>query len=202
VLHGWIVRGTGCLTWFAFTLGLSVIGADRGRPGIYLASGMSGYGIGSVVGSAVAMAVVRRVPTVPTACLAWSVMGLCWVGMGVWTSPATVGVLAAVGGLAVALGISAISAVITRSSTGAERRALLSGQSVVVNASSSAGLLIGGPVIAAAGAEHTLVGAGVLTTAVAVGVLLLRRKPAAPEESDCHTARYVVDRDQHAGRAA
>jgi predicted MFS family arabinose efflux permease len=177
VLYGWIARGTGCFTWFAFTLGLSVVGAERGRPGIYLATGMSGYGIGSVIGSVVAMAVVRRVPAVPTACLAWSVMGLCWVGMGLWTSPATVGVLAAVGGLAIALGISAISAVITRSSTGGERRALLSGQSVVVNASSSAGLLIGGPVIAAAGAQHTLVGAGVLTTAVAVGVLLLRRNP-------------------------
>jgi predicted MFS family arabinose efflux permease len=64
--------------------------------------------------------------------------------------------------------------VITRSSAGAERRALLSGQSVVVNASSSAGLLIGGPVIATAGAELTLIASGLLTAAVAVGVLLVR----------------------------
>lgn len=41
-----------------------------------------------------------------------------------------------------------------------------------------------------------------LTAAVAGGVLLLRRNPAAPEASDCHTAEYVADRDHHAGRAA
>ena len=62
VLYGWIARGTGCLTWFAFTLGLSVVGAERGRPGVYLAAGMSGYGVGSVLGTLVSLAVVRRFP--------------------------------------------------------------------------------------------------------------------------------------------
>ncbi|MDX6251126.1 MAG: hypothetical protein QOF10_4486 [Kribbellaceae bacterium] len=177
VLSGWIARGVGCFTWFSFTLGLSVIGAERGRPGVYLAAGMSGYGVGSVLGTVVSLAVIRRIPPVPLASIAWAVMGLCWVGMGLWTTPAAVAVLAAVGGVTVVLGISAISAVITRSSAGAERRALLSGQSVVVNASSSAGLLIGGPVIATAGAEPTLIASGLLTAAVAVGVLLVRRHP-------------------------
>ena len=46
MLYGWIVRGTGCVTWFAFTLGLSVIGEERGEPGVYLAAGMTGYGVG------------------------------------------------------------------------------------------------------------------------------------------------------------
>ncbi|WP_202796989.1 MFS transporter [Kribbella flavida] len=179
VLYGWIARGTGCLTWFAFTLGLSVIGAERGQPGIYLAAGMSGYGVGSLLATLISIAVVRRVAPVPLAAMAWMMMGLCWVGMGVWTTPPAVAGFGALSGVTVVLGIAAISLLITRSSEGAERRALLSGQSVVVNASSSAGLLIGGPVIAAAGAEWTLVGAGVLTGTVALGVLLMARRPTS-----------------------
>jgi MFS family permease len=174
ILYGWIARGTGCLTWFAFTLGLSVIGAERGQPGVYLAAGMSGYGAGALLGTVVSLAVVRRIPPIPVAALAWTAMGLCWVGMGVWTTPAVVAVLGALSGVTVVLGIAAISVLITRTSYGAERRALLSGQSVVVNASSSAGLFVGGPIIATAGAEATLVGAGLLTSAVALGVLVRR----------------------------
>jgi hypothetical protein len=217
VLSGWIARGVGCFTWFSFTLGLSVIGADRGRPGVYLAAGMSGYGLGSVVGTVISLAVIRRIPPVPLASVAWAVMGLCWVGMGLWTTPAAVAVLAALGGVAVVLGITAISAVITRSSAGAERRALLSGQSVVVNASSSAGLLVGGPVIAAVGAEPTLIASGVLTAAVALSVLFTRSHPrrrglwlrgegggnlAAGEAGCCQTAGHVPGCDHHARRAA
>ncbi|WP_405066889.1 MFS transporter [Kribbella sp. NBC_01510] len=191
VLYGWIVRGTGCVTWFAFTLGLSVIGEERGRPGIYLASGMTGYGVGSVIGTAISLAIVRRIRPVPLASIAWTGMGLCWIGMGLWTTPAVVAVMGAFSGLTVVLGIAAISVIITRSSAGAERRTLLSGQSVVVSASSSAGMLAGGPIIAAAGAAHTLVGAGLLTALVAVLVLVR-----------CETAGYVRDRDHHVGRAA
>ncbi len=88
VLYGWIVRGTGCVTWFAFTLGLSVIGAQRGEPGVYLAAGMTGYGVGSVIGTVISLAVVRRMPPVPLAGMAWAAMGLCWMGMGLWTHTA------------------------------------------------------------------------------------------------------------------
>lgn len=203
VLYGWIARGAGCFTWFSFILGLSVIGAERGRPGVYLAAGMSGYGIGSVVGTMASLAVIRRISPVPLAAISWTLMGLCWVGMGIWTTPAAVAVLGALSGVTVVLGIAAISMLITRSSAGAERRALLSGQSVVVNASSSAGFLIGGPVIAVAGAENTLIGSGLLTAAVALGVLLVRRNRAARAREACDTADHVRrDRDHHAGRAA
>ncbi|TCN38102.1 hypothetical protein EV644_110239 [Kribbella orskensis] len=202
VLYGWIARGAGCLTWFSFTLGLSVIGAERGQPGVYLAAGMSGYGIGSVVGTMISLAVVRRFAPVPLAGTVWALMGLCWIGMGVWTTPAAVAVLGGLSGVTVVLGIAAISLQITRTSAGAERRALLSGQSVVVNASSSAGLLIGGPVIAMVGAEHTFIGSGLLTGAVAIGVVVASRNRAARETASCQTADHVRDRDQHAGRAA
>lgn len=170
VALGWVIRGTGCVTWFAFTLGLSVIGAERGRPGVYLAAGTSGYGVGALAGTLVAVHVIRRVPAVPLAAVAWAVVGLCWIGMGLWVSPEGVAILGCLSGMVVVWGIAAISAMITRSSDGADRRALLSGQSVVVNASSSAGLLVGGSIIAAVGAESTLIGAGLLTTLVAVAV--------------------------------
>lgn len=169
VLLGWVLRGTGCVTWFAFTLGLTVIGVERGRPGVYLAAGMTGYGIGSLVGTGLAVPLVRRCPPVAIACAAWTVGGLCWIGLGLWASTAAAMLFAAVSGLAVVLGIAAISATITRSSAGAERRALLSGQTVIVNAGAASGMLFGGPLIAALGPSPTLVLAGALTAAVSIG---------------------------------
>jgi predicted MFS family arabinose efflux permease len=196
------------LSWFAFPLGLSVIGAERGRPGVYLAAGMSGYGVGSVLGTVVSLAVVRRFSPAPLAALGWMLTGLCWIGMGIWTTPAAIAAVATLSGVTLALGIAAISRVITSSSAGAERRALLSGQTVVVNAGSSAGLLIGGPLIAAIGAEHTLIVSGLLTASVALGVLVARTSPngqkrPALESAPCDTADHVGrDRDHHPGRAA
>ncbi|HET6293873.1 MAG TPA: MFS transporter [Kribbella sp.] len=202
VLYGWIVRGAGCFTWFAFTLGLSVIGAERGQPGVYVAAGMSGYGVGSVVGTLISLALIRRFPPVPLTAIAWTVVGSCWIGMGVWTTPAAVAVLGALSGVTIVLGIGAITALITWTSAGAQRRALLSGQSVVVNASSSAGLLIGGPVLAVIGAEHTLIGAGLVTCLVALGVLPARRNREARKTRGCQNAEHDGDRDHHVGRAA
>ncbi|MFI5694852.1 MFS transporter [Kribbella sp. NPDC051586] len=191
VLYGWIIRGTGCVMWFAFSLGLSIVGEHRGRPGIYLAAGMTGYGVGSLIGSAVSLAVIRRVKPVLLASAAWAGAGLCFVGMGLWTTPPAIAVLGAGAGLTVAIGNAAISQLIARESSGAERRALLSGQTVVTNAGSSAGMLTGGPIIALFGAEHTLVGAGLITAIVSL-VVLLR----------CQTAGHVSDRHHHVGRAA
>jgi hypothetical protein len=171
VLRGWIVRGTGCGTWFAYTLGLSVIGAERGRPGVYLAAGMTGYGIGALAGSTVTVALIRRVPAVVAICVAWTVVGLCWTAIGLATTLPVVAVAGAIAGVVVQVGNAAVSAIIVRSSSGPERRALLSGQGVVVSASYAAGMLVGGPVIAAAGAENTLIAAGVLTAVVALAVL-------------------------------
>ncbi|MFF0267739.1 MFS transporter [Kribbella sp. NPDC004536] len=183
VLYGWIVRGTGCVTWFAFTLGLSVLGEQRGRPGVYLAAGMTGYAVGSLAGTAVSLAIVRRIKPVLTAVVAWGWSGLCWIGMGLWTTPPAVAVFGAFSGVAVVIGIAAISVLITRSSTGPDRRTLLSGQSVVVNAGSAAGLLAGGPIIGAVGAETSLIGAGITTAIVAALVLLRCQNAVTPYAS-------------------
>ena len=63
-----VLRGTGCVTWFAFTLGLSVVGEQRGQPSLFLAAGMTGYagahlGGGGLVTSAVAVLVLVQCQT-------------------------------------------------------------------------------------------------------------------------------------------
>lgn len=170
VRWGWVLRGTGCVTWFAFSLGLSVLGVRHGRPGVYLAAGMSGYGVGAVAGTAIAVRLVRRHRPLVLACFAWTTVGLCWLALGLYAVPVTVTVVASMAGLAVAVGIAAISATITRSSVGAERRTLLAGQTVVVNAGSAGGMLLGGPLIAAIGPEPTLVATGIATAIVGFAV--------------------------------
>jgi MFS family permease len=82
VLAGWVIRGSGCFLWFAFSLGLAVLGAHRGVGGAYLAAGMTAYGVGSVLGTLGVVAVVRRVPVLPAAAIAWLVTAVAWVVMG------------------------------------------------------------------------------------------------------------------------
>lgn len=196
VRWGWVLRGTGCVTWFAFSLGLSVIGVREGRPGVYLAAGMSGYGVGALVGTAIGIRLVRRCPPLALACFAWATVGLCWVALGLWPVLTMVTVIAGIAGLALPVGMAAISATITRSSAGAERRTLLAGQTVVVNAGWAAGMLLGAPLIAAIGPSPTLVATGMLTAAVALAVTLReyapRRRSAGPRRTRGHRGRHTV----------
>jgi hypothetical protein len=196
VLLGWVVRGTGCALWFGFTLGLSLMGAEHGRAGVYLAAGMTAYGLGSVLGTLGVVRLLRVLPVLPAICAAWLVTGGCWAVMGLWpTVPVVVGA-GFVSGLGVVVGNAGVTATITRTSAGAERRTLLAGQSVVVNAASSLGLLAGGPVLAVAGAAPTLVLTGALTALVSLGVLGVARRDGAgpravpaPEQARVHEQR-------------
>ncbi len=51
VADGIAMAGVGWYWWFAFALGLAILGVETGRPGQLVAAGMAGYGIGSLVGS-------------------------------------------------------------------------------------------------------------------------------------------------------
>jgi hypothetical protein len=184
VLAGWVVRGTGCATWFGFTLGLSLLGAERGRGGVYLATAMTAYGLGSLAGTTLAVPLLRRLPVLRTIVAAWTTTGAAWVVMGTWATQPVVAAASAVMGVLVSVGNAGVTAQITRASSGADRRTLLAGQSVVVNASSSGGLLLGGAVLALLGAAHTLLVTGTLTAVVAPSVLAIsaraRRASVAP----------------------
>ena len=81
VLLGWLVRGAGCLLWFGFTLGLSLLGAEHGQAGRYLAVGLAAYGVGSILGSLGVVRLLRVLPVLSTICMTWLVTGLCRVAM-------------------------------------------------------------------------------------------------------------------------
>jgi len=168
VLGGWVVRGTGCLMWFGFTLGLAVLGAQTGRPGVYVATAMTAYGVGAVLGTPLALPLLRRLPVLPAAAGAWLVTGGCWVAIGLVPRLGLIAVVSFGSAVAVVVGNAAVTALITRSSAGGERRTLLAGQAVVVNAANSLGLLVGGPVIGVLGPQRTLVVTGTLTAVVCV----------------------------------
>jgi predicted MFS family arabinose efflux permease len=190
VLLGWIVRGTGCSLWFGFTLGLAVLGVESGRGGSFLAVGMAAYGVGSVLGTIAVVRLLRVLPVLPAIAGAWAVTGACWIVIGRVPDPTVVGVVALVSGCGVAVGNAGITAQITRGSVGRARRTLMAGQSVVVNAASSLGLLVGGPVLGALGAARTLQTTGAVVVLVATTVLVVARGQAKRAATSAARAPY------------
>jgi len=189
VLAGWVVRGTGCALWFGFTLGLALLGAEQGRGGLYLATGMTAYGVGSVLGTLAVLPLLRVLPVLPAIAGAWAVTGGCWTVMGRAPSPPVIAVAALLSGLAVVVGNAGVTAQITRGSVGSDRRTLMAGQSVVVNAASSLGLLVGGPVLSMLGATDTLTLTGLLTATMPVVVLVKRAGGSQPKRPATSAAR-------------
>ncbi len=164
------MAGVGGLAWFAFTLGLAILGAETGRPGLLISAGMTGYGAGSLAGALVAPALVPRLPPLATTAAGWILLGATFAALPVFTaSLPLIAVVAAVGGLAMPLGIGAVNRLITTRTEGAERRAAFAVESLVHDGAVSIGLLGGGAVIGLAGAGPTLVVAG--AAQVAVGLL-------------------------------
>ncbi|GAA3144250.1 hypothetical protein [Nonomuraea roseoviolacea] len=164
------MSGVGGLVWFAFTLGLAILGAETGRPGLLISAGMTGYGAGSLVGALLAPALVPRLPALATMATGWIILGTAFVALpAVTSSLALIACLAAAGGFAMPLGIGSMNRLITVRIDGAERRAAFAAESLVHDGAVSLGLLAGGAVIGLAGAGPTLVVAG--AAQVAVGVL-------------------------------
>lgn len=164
-----VAAGVGGVCWFGLTLGLAVLGVEHGMPGALIAAGMSGYGAASVVASLVAPLVVDRLPRLATAVGTWAVLGLSFVALpAVVPSLAGVALASAVGGLATPFGIAALNALISEQTSGAERRAAFTAETVLHSGGASLGLLLGGAVIGWAGAGPTLVVTGVVQVATAV----------------------------------
>jgi len=164
------MAGVGGLTWFAFTLGLAILGAETGRPGLLVSAGMTGYGAGSLVGALLAPMLVPRLPPLGTMATGWILLGATFAALpAVTSSLVLIAALAAVGGFAMPLGIAALNRLITVHTEGAERRAAFAAESLVHDGAVSIGLLAGGAVIGLAGAGPTLVVAG--AAQVAVGLL-------------------------------
>jgi MFS family permease len=179
VADGIMMAAVGWYWWFGFALGLAILGVETGRPGQLIAAGMTGYGIGSLVGGVVAPLVVARLPRVPTMVAGWLVLGATFLVLP-WleSSLVALALASAVGGLATPLGIAALNALITEHTTGSERRTAFAAQHVAGSGGSSLGMLSGGGVIAVLGASTTMHVAGMVL--IAVPLLLVARAAFSP----------------------
>ncbi|MEU6662073.1 MFS transporter [Streptomyces sp. NPDC046821] len=170
VAAGVLMAGVGGVCWFGFTLGLAVLGVEHGRPGALIAAGMSGYGTASVIVSLLAPLVIDRLPRVPLMVFSWVVLGATFVLLPS-AAPGLAGIcaLAAVAGAATPWGIAALNTLISEQTTGAERRAAFTAETVLHSGGSSLGLLVGGALIGWAGAGPALVATGVAQVLAAAG---------------------------------
>lgn len=179
------LAGIGGITWFAFTLGLTLLGAELDRPGELVAAGMAGYGAATVGVSFVVPLVVHRVPRIPAIVLSWVMLGVAYLALPL-AAPNLVAValVAAVGGLTMPFGIAALNALIVDRTTGAERRTAFTAETVLHSGGASAGLLVGGALIGAFGAGPVLVVTGLMQVLAAVAAVLWLRgrpRPALPD---------------------
>jgi MFS family permease len=181
VADGIAMAAVGWFWWFAFALGLAILGAETGRPGQLVAAGMAGYGIGSLVGSATTPLVVTRLPRVPTMVTGWIVLGATFATLP-WLdgSLLALALVSAVGGFVTPFGLAALNAVITEHTSGEERRTAFAAQQVAGSGGSSVGMLVGGAVIAVLGAQSTLHVAGAVM--IAVPAVLVARALLRPRQ--------------------
>ncbi|WP_057586137.1 hypothetical protein [Terrabacter sp. Soil810] len=189
VLRGWVMRGTSCLLWFAFALGLAVEGERTGRAGALYATALTAYGLGSLV---VTVAVARQPPSarpLRLATVAWVGQGLAFAAMAVWTTPVSVAVCAAAAGAVTVVGIRAMMQVLLARTHGPARRAALAGQSILVDVTVSVGMLVGGLVIDHVGPRPTLAVTGLVTAAVALLAGLTVRGVTATSAPSTSVAR-------------
>ncbi|MFI9486777.1 MFS transporter [Promicromonospora sp. NPDC052451] len=181
------LAGVGGVTWFGFTLGLALLGAELGRPGELIAAGMAGYGTATVGASFVAPLVVDRVPRIPAIVISWVVFGLAYLALPVAAPDlAAVGLVSAVGGITMPFGIAALNALIVDRTTGAERRTAFTAETVLHAGGASAGLLAGGALIGAFGAGPVLVVTGLMQVVAALGAVVwlrTRRDTADPDRN-------------------
>ena len=187
VADGIAMAAVGWYWWFAFALGLAILGAETGRPGQLVAAGMAGYGIGSLAGSAAVPLVVTRLPRVPTMVIGWILLGATFAALP-WLDHSlfALALASGVGGFVIPFGLAALNALITEHTSGEERRTAFAAQHVAGSGGSSVGMLTGGAVIAVLGAEITLHVAGVVLTAVPLVLVartFLRGRRQDPREN-------------------
>lgn len=175
-----LVHGTITLTWFAFSLGLAILGAQTGRPGVLIAAGMTGYGLASTLTSFFAPALVTRLPAWPTCVLPAVALGAAYVVLPATTASVTaVALVAAAGGATMPFGIAAHNRLLSSDPPpGPDRRAAFTADAVTAGGAAAVGMSAGGALIGVAGVAPALVGAGVVQiAATAVALTLVRARP-------------------------
>lgn len=181
---GILLAGVGGVTWFAFPLGLALLGAELGEPGRIVAAAMSGYGAATVGVSFLVPLVVNRVPRMAAVLVSWAVLGLSFLLLPLAAPDlGAVAAVAALGGLTVPFGIAALNALVTERTTGEARRAAFTAETVLHQGGASAGLLVGGAIIGALGAGPVLVAAGLAQVVAVLAVIPVLRRTRARDDA-------------------
>lgn len=166
------MSAAGGFLWVGLTLGMTLLGAEMGREGALIGAAMAGYGATSITMSFFAPFIVPRLPALPTHAAAWVMFGLSLLALPMaHGNTLAIAIIAGAGGLIMPLGIGAHDGLISRSSTGHDRRALFTADSAMHSSAYAFGMLTGGGIIGAIGAENALYAAGALQ--VAIPVLLM-----------------------------
>jgi MFS family permease len=187
------LAGIGGITWFAFTLGLTLLGAELDRPGELVAAGLAGYGAATVGVSFVVPLVVHRLPRIPAIVVSWVMLGIAYLALPL-AAPnlLAVALVSAVGGMTMPFGIAALNALIVDRTTGAARRTAFTAETVLHSGGASAGLLVGGALIGAFGAGPVLVATGLMQVVAAITAMLWLRPRALQR------GRYFASRSAQA----
>ena len=198
VARGLIMAGVGWFWWFAFALGLAILGVETGRPGQLVAAGMAGYGIGSLAGSMTTPLIVTRLPRVPTMVTAWILLGATFMSLP-WLdgSLLVLALVCAAGGFVTPLGHAVLNALIIEHTSGPDRRTAFATQQVASSGGASVGMLSGGAVIAVLGAETTMHVAGLVL--ILLPILLVARAWSSSKDRDAR--RTPADVGLAEGRA-
>ncbi|MBS2538481.1 hypothetical protein KGQ20_37610 [Catenulispora sp. NF23] len=175
---GWLVRGAGCFGWFAFSLGIPMLGTGLA------AVALTVYGAAGLLATPVAARAGQARRPARVAAFGWLGGGTAFVLIGAVPTPVGVTIAGAVAGLSVPVGNAAVTALLTRAHTGEMRRTALAGQQTVVNAASTAGLAVGATVLGALGARTTLVVVGTAIAGVAAFAVFVRAAIAARQGRD------------------
>lgn len=189
---GLVLAGVGGVTWFAFPLGLALLGAELERPGQIVAAAMSGYGAATVGASFLVPLLVNRVPRLLSILVSWAVLGLSFVLFPLaGANLVAVTAVAVLGGVTIPFGVAALNALVTERTTGEARRAAFTAETVLHHGGASVGLLLGGAIIGAFGAGPVLVVTGLLQVAAVIAALAWRqlaRPRPAPSIPEPHAA--------------
>lgn len=191
ILRGWVMRGTSCLFWFAFALGLAVLGQETGQPGTLYATAVAAYGIGALAMTLVMArwTLARRPLRVATT--TWVAQGLAFAAMAAWTTPIPIAVCAMVTGAVTVVGIRAMTQLLLTETSGPSRRAAIAGQSILVDATVSLGMLGGGLLLDHVGPQTVLLVTGLATAAVTLVVGLVPIRPG--RDAECTVDRLRTD---------
>lgn len=166
ILRGWVMRGTSCLSWFAFTLGIASLGQRTGQLGLQ-ATAMTAYGIGCFVTTVAIASRPATRPPLRTAAWSWAGTGFSFAAMSLWTTPAPVALVSAACGAITVVGIRSLTFLLLQQTAGGQRRAALAGQSIVVDVTVAIGMLGGGLLIDRFGPQPVLFASGLVTALVA-----------------------------------